>query len=37
MSNAVAGVVVSSWEKACDREVLTRELAQNYARTELAL
>jgi Na+/H+-dicarboxylate symporter len=37
MSNAVACVVVSIWEKACDREVLTRELAQNYAATELAL
>jgi hypothetical protein len=28
---------VSIWEKACDREVLARELAQNYADTELAL
>jgi aerobic C4-dicarboxylate transport protein len=37
VSNAVACVVVSIWEKACDREVLTRELAQNYANTELAL
>src|SRR5689334_17986883 len=37
MSNAVACVVVSIWEKACDREVLTRELAQNYVNTELAL
>src|SRR5919206_507986 len=37
MSNAVACVVVSIWEKACDREVLTRELAQNYANTERAL
>ena len=37
MSNAVACVVVSIWEKACDREVLARELAQNYANTELAL
>ena len=37
MSNAVACVVVSIWERACDREVLTRELAQNYVATELAL
>lgn len=37
MSNAVACIVVSIWEKACDREVPTRELAQNYANTELAL
>jgi Na+/H+-dicarboxylate symporter len=37
MSNAVACVVVSIWEKACDREVLARELAQDYANTELAL
>jgi aerobic C4-dicarboxylate transport protein len=37
LSNAVACVVVSIWEKACDREVLTRELAQNYANTEMAL
>lgn len=37
MSNAVACVVVSIWEKACDREVLTRELAQNYVNTEQAL
>jgi Na+/H+-dicarboxylate symporter len=37
ISNAVACVVVSIWEKACDREVLARELAQNYADTELAL
>jgi len=37
MSNAVACVVVSIWEKACDREVLTRELAQDYVHTELAL
>jgi hypothetical protein len=28
MSNAVACVVVSIWEKACDRDVLARELAQ---------
>src|SRR5205085_2680796 len=37
MSNAVACVVVSIWENACDREVLARELAQNYVDTELAL
>jgi Na+/H+-dicarboxylate symporter len=37
MSNAVACVVVSIWENACDRETLTRELAQNYVNTELAL
>jgi hypothetical protein len=37
MSNAVACVVVSIWEKACDREVLTAELNQGYAATEHAL
>jgi Na+/H+-dicarboxylate symporter len=37
MSNAVACVVVSIWEKACDREVLTTELNQGYATTEHAL
>jgi len=37
MSNAVACVVVSIWENACDREVLARELQQNYVTTELAL
>jgi Na+/H+-dicarboxylate symporter len=37
MSNAVACIVVSIWEKACDREVLARELALNYVNTELAL
>lgn len=37
MSNAVACIVASIWEKARDREVPTRELAQNYADTELAL
>jgi aerobic C4-dicarboxylate transport protein len=37
MSNAVACVVVSIWEKACDREVLMRELAQNYVNTEIEL
>lgn len=34
MSNAVACVVVSIWEKACDREVLQRELTLGYAATE---
>ena len=37
MSNAVACVVVSIWEKACDREVLASELNQGYASTEQAL
>jgi Na+/H+-dicarboxylate symporter len=37
MSNAVACVVVSIWENACDREVLQRELALDYERTEEAL
>ncbi|MBS0344789.1 MAG: cation:dicarboxylase symporter family transporter, partial [Proteobacteria bacterium] len=34
ISNAVACVVVSIWENACDREVLCRELGANYANTE---
>lgn len=34
MSNAVACVVVSMWEKACDREVLTRELATGFVQVE---
>jgi aerobic C4-dicarboxylate transport protein len=34
ISNAVACIVVSIWEKACDREVLQRELGVDYARTE---
>jgi len=37
MSNAVACVVVSIWERACDREVLASELNQGYAVTEQAL
>jgi len=37
ISNAVACVVVSIWEKACDREVLASELNQGYAVTEQAL
>ena len=34
ISNAVACIVVSKWENACDHEVLTRELSTNYANTE---
>jgi Na+/H+-dicarboxylate symporter len=34
VSNCVASLVVSIWEKACDRAVLARELDQNFARTE---
>src|SRR4051794_9873866 len=34
ISNAVACIVVSKWENACDREVLQRELGANYANTE---
>src|SRR6187551_1943836 len=34
MGNAVACVVVSIWETACDREVLLRELSVDYAKTE---
>ena len=37
ISNAVACVVVSIWENACDRETLQRELGVNYAKTEEAL
>src|SRR5437667_9413293 len=37
MSNAVASVVVSMWENACDRDVLASELDQGYAFTEQAL
>ena len=29
--------MVSIWENACDREVLARELNQNYGKTEEAL
>jgi aerobic C4-dicarboxylate transport protein len=36
-SNAVAVIVVSMWEGACDRAVLDAELNQNYAATEQAL
>ena len=34
ISNAVACIVVSKWENACDHEMLTRELSTNYANTE---
>jgi Na+/H+-dicarboxylate symporter len=34
ISNAVACIVVSIWENACDRELLQRELTANYANTE---
>jgi Na+/H+-dicarboxylate symporter len=34
VSNAVACIVVSMWEKACDKDVLKRELAANCANTE---
>jgi Na+/H+-dicarboxylate symporter len=37
ISNAVACIVVSIWEKACDREVLQRELGVGYAKAEEAL
>ncbi len=37
ISNCVASLVVSIWESACDREVLARELNQNYGRTEETL
>jgi aerobic C4-dicarboxylate transport protein len=37
VSNALACIVVSIWEKACDREQLARELAQDFAETELLL
>jgi len=37
ISNAVACIVVSIWEKACDREVLQRELSVGYAQAEEAL
>ena len=37
VSNAVACVVVSIWENACDRDVLRRELSANYANTESEL
>lgn len=37
ISNAVACIVVSKCEKACDADVLLRELAQGHAKTEEAL
>jgi Na+/H+-dicarboxylate symporter len=37
ISNAVACIVVSKWEKACDHEVLTSELQQGYNKAERAL
>ena len=37
ISNAVACIVVSKWENACDHDVLTSELAQGYAKAEEAL
>ena len=37
VSNAVACIVVSMWENACDRNVLQRELSQGYANTDAAL
>lgn len=37
MSNAVACVVVSIWENACDRKVLDQELSQGWVATEQAL
>ncbi|MDN3920075.1 C4-dicarboxylate transporter DctA [Roseateles violae] len=37
ISNAVACIVVSKWERACDEAVLASELSQGYAKTEQAL
>jgi Na+/H+-dicarboxylate symporter len=37
ISNCVASIVVSIWENACDRDVLARELNQNYGKTEESL
>ncbi|MEP7298560.1 MAG: C4-dicarboxylate transporter DctA [Burkholderiales bacterium] len=37
ISNAVACIVVSIWEGACDRATLQRELTEDYAKTEEAL
>src|ERR671928_163403 len=37
ISNCVASIVVSIWEDACDRQVLARELDQNFGRTEETL
>jgi hypothetical protein len=37
MSNIVASVVVSKWEKAVDTDVLTAELTTGYRHTEEVL
>jgi Na+/H+-dicarboxylate symporter len=37
ISNAVACIVVSKWEGACDDAVLARELGQGYGKAERAL
>ncbi len=37
ISNAVACIVVSKWEGACDETVLARELGQGYGKAERAL
>jgi Na+/H+-dicarboxylate symporter len=37
ISNAVACIVVSKWENACDHELLTRELARGHGKAERAL
>jgi Na+/H+-dicarboxylate symporter len=37
ISNCVACVVVSIWERACDRDTLREQLASGYGRTEEAL
>jgi len=37
ISNAVACIVVSKWEKACDDTVLANELTSGYAKAEEAL
>jgi len=34
ISNAVAVIVVSKWERACNHEVLLSELAQGYTEVE---
>jgi Na+/H+-dicarboxylate symporter len=34
ISNAVACIVISKWEKACDHQVLLSELGQGYANTQ---
>jgi Na+/H+-dicarboxylate symporter len=37
ISNAVACIVVSKWENACDHDRLTSELARGYGKAERAL